>query len=87
MQNGNVNGAMKLLTDNMKNGILTLNDNILNQLQQKHPQGKKADVEVLLTDKPEKVHPIKYECIDADMVRRAAAKTKGGAGPSCLDAN
>ena len=87
MQNGNVNGAMKLLTDNMQNGILPLNENTLNQLEQKHPQGKKADVDVLLTDIPEKVHPIKYECIDADMIRRAAAKTKGGAGPSGLDAN
>ena len=64
MQNGNVNGAMKLLTDNMPNGILPLNDNTLNQLKQKHPQGKKADVEILLTDNPEKVHPIKLECID-----------------------
>ena len=36
---------------------MPLNDNTLNQLEQKHPQGKKADVDVLLTDKPEKFTP------------------------------
>ena len=50
MQNGNVNGAMKVLTGNMQNGILPLNDNTLNQLEQKYPQGKKDDVEVLETN-------------------------------------
>ena len=50
MQNGNVNGAMKLLTDNMLNGILPLNDKTLKQLEKKYPQGKKNDVEVLQTN-------------------------------------
>ena len=40
MRKGNVTIAMKLLTDNMQNGILPLNQKTLNQLKQMHPQGK-----------------------------------------------
>ena len=42
MEKGNVNGAMKLLTDNMQNGVLPLNEQTLNMLKNKHPEGKKV---------------------------------------------
>ena len=58
-EKGNVNSAMKILTDNMKNGILPLKRQTLNQLQLKHPEGKEASQEILLTDTPETIHPIK----------------------------
>ena len=35
----NVTNAMRLLTDNMQNGIVPLNQKTVNQLKQKHPQG------------------------------------------------
>ena len=76
---------MKLLTDNMQNGILPLNQKTLNQLKRKHPQGKEAELDVLLTDIPEQVYPIKFYAIYADSVKRAAVITRGGAGPSGLD--
>ena len=87
MRNGNVSNAMKLLTDNMQNGILPLNQKTLNQLKQKHPQGKGTGLDVLLTDTPKQVHPIKFEAIDADLLKGAAVRTRGGAGPSGLDAD
>ena len=31
------------------------------------------------------MHPIKYEKIDAELIQKAAIKTKGGAGPSGMD--
>lgn len=40
MKKSNVNAALKLLTDNMQNGILPLNDGMLNNLKEKHPQPK-----------------------------------------------
>ena len=49
---GNINSAMKLLADNMQNGILPLNDQTLYQIKQKHPHGKDAHPEVLLPDIP-----------------------------------
>ena len=60
MHKGNVNGAIKVLTSNMKNGILPLNEKTLKQLRQKHPETKEATEEILLPDKPEVIHPIKF---------------------------
>ena len=59
----------------------------MNQLKQKHPQGKKAELGVLLTDTPKQVQPIAFNTIDADLVKQAAVRKRGGAGPSVLDAN
>ena len=78
---------MKLLTKNMKNGVLPLNKKTPEQLKQKHPQRRDTDPEIMLPDKPEEIHPIKFDSIDAENVRKAALKTRGGAGPSGLDAD
>ena len=58
----------------MKNDVLPL--------KQKHPQTRDAYPEIMLPDKPEEIHPIKFDSIDAENVRKAALKTRGGAGPS-----
>ena len=50
MKKGNVNGALKLLTKNIKDGILPLNGKTLNNLKEKHPKSKHANV--LLTGVP-----------------------------------
>ena len=42
MQSGNINGAIKLLSNNMENGVLPLNEETLNLLYQKHPDASKA---------------------------------------------
>ena len=39
MKKGNVNCAMKIVTDNMKNSVLPLTGQTLNQLQLKYPEG------------------------------------------------
>ena len=71
----------------MKNDVLPLNKKTLEQLKQKHPQIRDADPEIMLPDKPEEIHPIKFDSIDAENVRKAALKTRGGAGPSGFDAD
>ena len=40
MQKGNVNGALKLLTNEMSNGILSLTEKTLSQLEIKHPDNR-----------------------------------------------
>ena len=60
---GNANSAIKIVTDNMKNEILPLTRQILNQLKLNYPEGKEASQEMLLTDTPETTHPIKFERI------------------------
>ena len=87
MSKGNVNGALKLLTENMSNGILPLNDKALTMLKQKHPEANEPPQEVLLQGPTRPVHPIVYEDMDESLILKAAMLTKGGSGPSDLDAD
>ena len=59
----------------------------MNQSKQKNLQGKEAELDLLLTDAPEQVHPIKFDALDTDLVKRVAVKARSGAGPSGLDAD
>ena len=85
MRKGNVNAAINLLTENMRSGILPLNNEALNLLRLKHPDPKDAYESVMLSDVPERIHLVKFEVIDAEMIRKAAMKTRGGSGPTGLD--
>ena len=76
-----------LLTENMRNGILPLNNETFNLFILKHPDPKDAHESVMLSDVPERIHPVKFEVIEAEMIRKAARKTRGGSGPSGLDAD
>ena len=83
----NINAAVKLLTNNMQDGILPLNKEALNKLKEKHPKSKNANNDVLLTGVPQDVHPIIFAGINEEIIRKAAIKTKGGSGPSAMDAD
>ena len=87
MQKGNVNGALKLLTDNMDHRILPLNDDTISKLKMKHPQDSAPDPIILLPDEAQNIHPIRYEDTIVEKVRKDAINTKGGFGPSGLDAD
>ena len=41
----------------------------------------------MLSDIPERMHPVQFQVIDAEILRKAVMKTKGGSGPSGLDAD
>lgn len=86
MNSGKVNSAMRLLTSNMKNGILT--DETLATLRQKHPQSTEPDEYVLLPDeRPQQVHHVFYDQINTETIKKASFRTNGGSGPSNLDAD
>ena len=87
MQKGNVNGALKLLTNEMSNGILPLTEETLSQLEIKHPDNRDASAGVLLNGPVKEIHPIVFDAIDEEMVLKAESITKGGSGPSGLDAD
>ena len=84
MQKGNVSGALKLLTNNMSNGILPLTDETLHLLRTKHPEIQNAHEEVLLQGAIKQVHPVVYEAMDEALISKAELKTKGGCGPSAF---
>ena len=87
IQKGNVNGAIKLLTNNMKGGTLSLNDQTMELLHAKHPEGKTPCTMLTYQVRCEipTVQPIIFEAIDDEMVLKAAQLTKGG--PSGMDAD
>ena len=87
IQKGNADSAIKLITNDMQNEILPLTETTLKLLKQKHPRSAPSTEEVLLPDQLESIHQIKYESIDPDAVRKAVLKTKGGSGPSGMDAD
>ena len=87
MQKGDFDSAIKLITNNMQIGILPQTDTTLTLLKQKHPKSAPTTEEVLLPNQTKSIHRIKYENINADAVRKAALKTKGGSGPSLMNAD
>ena len=87
MNKGNINSAIKLLSNNMENGILPLNDTTLNILKQKHPCESETDKQFLFDNIRQFIHNIKYECIGAKAIRKTALRTRGGSEPSGKDAD
>ena len=78
---------VKLLTNNMSNGILPLIDATLQLLKQKHPESTEPPPEVLMEGPVRKIHPEAYDNTDESLILKAAMLTKGRSGPSGLDAD
>ena len=71
----------------MGHGILPLDQKTISQLVLKHPQNSCASEDILINAPIEKVHPVRFESINEELIRRAAIKTKEGSGPSGMDAD
>ena len=94
MGKGNINSRMKLLADNMQNGILPLNDQTLYQMKQKHPHGKEAepwdfDNRYTRRNLPYQIPLGRFEFhpTDARSVTKAILETKGAPMSPGLDAD
>ena len=61
MSKGNVNGALKLLTDNMHSGVLPLNKETLELLIQKHPEPRETSPDILIQGRTTFTHLVKYD--------------------------
>ena len=64
MSKGNVNEALKLLTDNMHSGILPLNKETLELLIQKHPEPREPSPDILIQGPTRPIHPVAYDGMD-----------------------
>ena len=87
MKTGKVNAAVKLITNNMDGGILPLNDETMTLLSSKHPDEAECNPDSITDIQAPQVHPVVYEQITAESVLTAALNTRGGAGPSGMDAD
>ena len=85
MEKGNARGAIKKLTENMKNGVLPLTRKTLSELKMKHPEPVPPSEDLLFTDGQEKIHLARFEEIDQELIRKGSVNTKSGSGPSGLD--
>ena len=82
MATDSINSALRLLTKNMENGILPEN-----KLIQKHPKGKTASQDILLNGPLQNSHPVKFQSIDEEVIRKAVVRNKGGSGLLHMDAD
>ena len=85
---GQINSALRFLSESTSGGVLSLTDEVMTQLQLKHPNPQPAKLGSLLfgpfdDEFPESV----YSGINGEMVRQAALRTKGSGGPCGVDAN
>ena len=51
----------------------------------KHPCQSEADKHFLFDNIPQSIHKIKFECIDAEVIRNTALCTRGGSKVSGMD--
>ena len=87
MQKGNISAALNLLTSHMSHGILLLDQKTISQLVLKHPQKSCVSKDILINGPVGKVHSVRFQSINEELIRRAAIKTKQGSGPSGMDAD
>ena len=86
--------ALCLLTEQNKGGVLHLNDSVDTSngpqkvkeiLISKHPPGHPVSSEAIVSGVPPDIHPVRFESLDASVIKNAVLKTSGAAGPSGLD--
>ena len=65
MNKGNINSAIKPLSNTMENGVLRMNYSTLNFLKQKHPCQSEADKDFWFNGLRQSIDTTKYECVDA----------------------
>ena len=83
MSKGNVNGALKLITDNIYSGILPLNKEALELLIQKHPQPSKPP-DILIQGPTRPIHPVTYDGMNVSVIIKVSMLTRVGPGYQVL---
>ena len=72
---GQVNSALRYLSDDQGGRILPLSDDVMEQLKEKQPEPQGVQLGSFLFSSIEDVHDILYYEINGDMVRDAALRT------------
>ena len=87
MTEGNVSAALKLLDSTNSTGMLSLTDEVMEELLKKHPEPAPITGEPLLHGPILPVPECFYDSIDEQTILKSAKYTKGSAGPSGMDAD
>ena len=83
MQEGKVNGALRLSTNNLSNWIILVPYETLEKLNLKYLGGKQAHIDLLLNDPGKPIQ--RYKGINEFLVINGAIRTKAGCRSSSLD--
>ena len=86
MWHGKISAALKMLSKDYDNGILKVDDNVMNELKLNHPEPAEIKEECLLYGPINKTPNSYFDEIDKQMIAKATRLTKGSGGPSQLDA-
>ena len=84
MLQGKVSAALRWISA-PKNAPVDINPDVIDLLQQKHPEDVAADRTTLLFGPINNVEPVIFDNIDSAAIQTAAKITKGAAGPSGMD--
>ncbi len=79
--------AKKINNDDSIKGVHNLSDEIKTILQQKHPQSRPVDPDILLPQSDTHPQPVVYEEITSEMVEKVAKNMSGSGGPSLIDSD
>uniref|UniRef100_A0A1X7V409 Uncharacterized protein n=1 Tax=Amphimedon queenslandica TaxID=400682 RepID=A0A1X7V409_AMPQE len=95
MMKGNTQTAIRLLSDRTRGLFLPIeafvcpsdpfSGTVFDSLLKKHPQSQPVDPGAVLSDSVPDTHPILYDGIDGQLVRKAALRLSGAAGPLGVD--
>ena len=93
MMEGRVRAALRLAT-NTHTGLFSLDEMISDNsrktvrdvLEEKHPEPKPAHAETIVSQLNNEFHPIIFESITPEIIRKCALQTQGAVGPSGVDA-
>lgn len=86
--NNNLKGAMSLVADKTKRGVLPLDDNTKSEMSKKHPKAEPVYPDALLSGPvPESMHKTLYEALNGELIKKCALRTKGSAGVSQQEDN
>ena len=77
----------QLETEDITLGVHSLDEEIKLLLEEKHPTGRPAELDILLPETAEAPQPVIFESIDGESVYKAAKKLQGAGGPTQMDAD
>ena len=82
---GQINSALRYLSEDGSGGVLPLTDDAMRQLKEKHPVAQRAKLGSMLFGPVEDIPDAVFQGINGELVREAALRTKGSGGPSGVD--
>ena len=84
---GKLTVALKFLDKETNAGVLNLSEDVLNELQEKHPNPINVADCSLLNGPIRDIPPSIFNIIDEQLIMKVTLQTRGSAGPSGADAN